>query len=544
MELSVPGTMARPRRALAAPLALVALVALALTAPGAATAADVTVLQSTGDLFIVKDGAPTPAPGPRLPGGAVLQSGAEPEPAQREALTRQPAQHAAALFFGPGQVVTLVTGATAVRAGSDETPAYTLSGAAHLLFDSGAEQARAFSLNGVTLRARQVHLFFDGWTDPPTALVISGEAELESGGATVSAGRGQTIVLDPAGVRVEGQRLGAGESLPGDPLREWATLAGYEAPGPFRRVGTAIPSDRALRLNRNERISRVEGARIPVFEGDQLLSEDGQKVRIEFDSGDKVRLTNKTVFKVDEYLPERREKPSILFSMLGKVRALIVSRFEPDSVRFKTGTATIGVKGTDFNVAADEAATTVETLDGTVGLSDPAGAGEVLVAPGLQSTVAQGALPAEPTPIPPERRDELQGEAMGGEELAAAAAATVPLAAAPPAPAEALPPAPPAPAEALPPAPPEPAPAVVAAPAPAGDPCVRLRQSWLNSIATQTGAPLDERYLDLRGVFACAGMPRTPAGEGVPADLPYHPERGAAAGMASQLDETFLNDLR
>jgi hypothetical protein len=420
-----------------------------------------------------------------------------------------------------------------------------LTGAAHLLFDTGSDGPREFILNGVKLRAHRLQLFFNGWTDPPTAQVLSGEAELAGEGQSGSAGRGQTIVLDPKQPRIEGERLGAGEPLPDDPLREWATLAGFEAPGQFRRAGVALPSDQRLRVNRNERISQVTGERIPVFEGDQLLSEDGQRVRVEFDSGDKVRLTNKAVFRIDEYLPANREKPSMLFSLLGKVRALIVSRLEPDAVRFKTGTATIGVKGTDFNMIAEEVSTVVETVEGTVGVSDPAGVGEVTLGPGMQTSVAAGALPAEPSPIPPDRLQELQSESLA-EAAPAAAAAAAAVAAVPPAAEAAAPPpvAPPPVAEPPPPAPAEAPAQAQAQPPPAGDPCAQLRAAYFDSIATQTGDPLDERYLDTRGMFACAGIPRAPGADGAPADVPYHPERGPASGTASQLDETFLNDLR
>jgi hypothetical protein len=489
--------------------AIVAVSALALLVPAvlvpaarAQEAGTIQVLQSTGELG--RKGETGSAKGGDIPAGAVLQAGQAPANATPATLAAKPPAATAALSFAPGEVVTLSTGASAGRSGTPERGEYRLSGAAHLLLDLGEPPGREIVVNGAVLSLGKAHLFFDGWVSPPRIYVVDGYAKLAAPGQPSAEGvdvvAGKWIVLDGNNPRIEGEP-GAPVT---DPLLAWSQLAGFEVAGPYKYAGDAFAADAKLRVNRNDILVQIAGEKIAVFEGDQLITEDGQRVRVQFRSGDKVGLTGKTVFKIDEYLPERQEKPSILFSVLGKVRALIASRLAPDSVRVKTATATIGVKGTDFNTIAEEQSTLVETVDGTVGVSDVTGANEVALGPGTRSTVAEGGSPSVPSAIAPARLQELlnEGAALG---LIAAAAAVVPPVPVP-LPVVPVPPPPPPPP---PPAPPAAAAAPAPAPAaPAANLCERLGRAYQDSIAAKTGASQDEIYFGLRGEFGCADIPK------------------------------------
>jgi hypothetical protein len=477
--------------------AIFAVAALAFTVPAslAQEAGAVQVLQSTGELS--RKGETGPQKGAEFPAAAVLQAGQAPAGATPESLASKPPAATAALFFAPGEVVTLSTGASAERSGGAERGEYQLTGAAHVLLELGEPPGRELVINGVVLRAAKVHLFFEGWASPARLYVVEGYAQLPGpSGDGVDVVAGEWVVLEAANPRVEGE---PGATIV-NPLLLWSQLQGFESPGPYKYVGDAFVADAKLRINRNDRLSHIAGEKVPIFEGDQIVTEDGQRVRIVFKSGDKVALTGKTVFKVDEYLPERQEKPSTLFSVLGKVRALIVSRLAPDSVRMKTATATIGVKGTDFNTIAGEQSTLVETVDGTVGVGDAAGNGEVPLGPGTQSTVPEGGSPSAPSAISPERMKELQEEAVAAG-LVAAAVAAPPAAAEAPAVVAPVPPAAPPAAQAAP-------PAAAAPPASAIPLCERLGRAYQDSIASKTGASQDEIYLGLRGEFGCADVPK------------------------------------
>jgi hypothetical protein len=471
-------------------------------------AAQVLVLQSQGELN--RKGEAGAVKEQQFPAGTALQAGQAPAGATAQSLSASPPTSTAALSFGRGEVVTLSTGASASRTGTAERGEYQVTGAAHLLFDFGEPPGRVVVVNGVAIRVAKAHLFYNGWVAPPRLRVVEGFVQFAAPGRpeeeALDVVSGEWILLGPGAARVQGEPGAPAD----DPLLAWSQLAGFEAPGPYKYVGDAYPADSKLRLNRNDELTHVTGAKIPIFEGDQVLTEDGQRVRLQFTTGDKIALTGKSVLKVDEYLPERREKPSMLFSVLGRVRAIIASRLAPDSVRLKTATATIGVKGTDFNTVAEEASTLVETVDGQVGVSNYLEEAEVVLGPGTQTSVSLGENPAPPSPIPPERLQELQQEAAAAG-LVAAAAAAVPAPAVPPPPVAAPPPPPPpAPPAAPPPAAAAPPPAPAPAPAaPARTPCDRIQRAYEDSIAARSGAAQDDAYITLRGSFGCADLPRS-----------------------------------
>ncbi|MCH8842103.1 MAG: FecR domain-containing protein [SAR324 cluster bacterium] len=636
------------------------LVALLMCAMGSvALAQNVVVLQRSGELLLEQDGQLQPTAETEFEPGQKLQSGRLAEGAEPGSLTKAPPESTVVLSFALREVATLSTGASAVRVVDEQTgePGYTLTGAVHLLIDTDAEEeepARILRINGFRLETKSAHLFFNGWAATPSITLVEGElipldpAEFPPPPPDSETPKGlqpgQRLVLDPEKPRVE---AAAAEE---DPFQAWSLIPGFEAAGPYENVADALPNDKKLTVNRHGQDSLLTGERIPIFKGDELLTMDGQQVRVEFTNEDTIGLTGETKFKINEYLPEVQEESSLLFSLIGQMRALIKEKLMPNQMKVQTPTATIGIKGTDFEAIASEAGTEVSTVDGLLGVADADGLGEVDVPAGMTTSVAAGELPLPPTPIPPAKLQALQatslaggpgiplpgaapGGAVAGAAVAGAAAATaVPTPSAEPAAALTvtigggepaisverlgnlvvvvnrpvvswqvsidgedvtanLPPdlvggepkaaivipaeffaemgagahlltitvtdaaqatgagniaviltAPPAPVAA-----PEAPVAEAAAPpepeVPKGPLKPQLQENYENSVSTQTGHPIDEQYLNDRGVFGYATIERLPAGTEASGEVIFK-EESTGESIRDELNDPFLEEIR
>ncbi|MDH5559386.1 MAG: FecR family protein [Deltaproteobacteria bacterium] len=150
-----------------------------------------------------------------------------------------------------------------------------------------------------------------------------------------------------------------------------------------------------------------------IMKEDQLITSKDQKAKLRLRSGDLVLIKADSRFKINEFnLPKYDKEESVSFSLIGDIRAKIAKRKKMGRIRFRTTTAVIGIKGTDFDLQADEKGTQVATIEGVVGVSDPEGKTEVLVEEGMQTKVEKGKPPQKAEKIPAERLKALQSETM------------------------------------------------------------------------------------------------------------------------------------
>jgi len=413
-----------PRRRVGPRLAaLLAFVLAAAALAGGARAADWRLLYRQGDLFAGPEAAPLAVERTEVPAGTPLRAGPAVAPADLAGLLERPPAAAAAVLLGPDRVATLSTGATLAPAGPDEAEAaLTLGGAVHLLLAApeGGEPVR-LTLGPVTLETAGAHLFYNGWARPARLTLVAGEAALvQPPGAPPPAPEAPA----PAPLRA-GETLVLGAGPPGretptpedERLRQWAELPGFGTAGPYNPVGVAVLPAEPLTVVRHGQPAELPGPRITVLEGDELRTRQGQRVLIRFDNGDRVRLYQATTFHIARHRSRPAERESVLFSLFGKVRALLTERTAPADLRFQTGTAVIGVKGTDFETLAAAGDTTVSVVEGLVGVTDPAGQGAVDVGAGMFTSVPAGQLPSPPQPLPPERLQELRAEGIAAERI-------------------------------------------------------------------------------------------------------------------------------
>lgn len=123
--------------------------------------------------------------------------------------------------------------------------------------------------------------------------------------------------------------------IPAQVLAQQAGKASF-----VRGIATAQGADGA---------ARIVAAEAPIFEGDVLRTAANSYAVLELADESKITLRPNTVFQVEAFSTER-EGSVLLRLFKGGMRAItgLVSRRNPSAFRLRAPTATIGVRGTDF----------------------------------------------------------------------------------------------------------------------------------------------------------------------------------------------------
>jgi hypothetical protein len=109
----------------------------------------------------------------------------------------------------------------------------------------------------------------------------------------------------------------------------------------------------------------------PVYPGDTLVTGAGGYAVIAFRDESRITLAPNSQFKLGDFVYESKQPQEGRFFanlLRGGMRVLtgLVGKAKPDNVSFRTATATIGIRGTQFDVLADDLGTRVQTEVGAV----------------------------------------------------------------------------------------------------------------------------------------------------------------------------------
>lgn len=116
-------------------------------------------------------------------------------------------------------------------------------------------------------------------------------------------------------------------------------------------VGKVLSSQGVTSLQRTGATARITGAGDALLAGDVLSTGPGSVAFIELADGSRMSLRPSTVFAVDEFVTEAGKENAALRLFKGGMRAItgFLSKRNPESFKIKTQTATIGIRGTDFD---------------------------------------------------------------------------------------------------------------------------------------------------------------------------------------------------
>ncbi|MBT4525499.1 MAG: FecR domain-containing protein [Deltaproteobacteria bacterium] len=288
-----------------------------------------------------------------------------------------------------------------------------LEGIAHIFLVSEKEdQPVAIRINDTLIQSPKSYLYFNGSSQSFNLVVISGEITLpgistgQSDQTSDTDSENHILLENGAGfTKHDGEIIEQNDFSFNRKLYELSTVSGYESLGNYQQVGSLTFDQDRISMIRFQKPMDIYRTPITLFNGDKIITGENQTADLNFLSKDDIKVSGSSEFVVDDY-QKKADKISFIFK--GKIRAKIKKRLKKGMIRFKTATALIGVKGTDFEAIASEVSSEVATVEGLVGVSDPSGAGEVDVAEGMMTTIAAGELPKEPIPIPPERFKQLK----------------------------------------------------------------------------------------------------------------------------------------
>lgn len=159
----------------------------------------------------------------------------------------------------------------------------------------------------------------------------------------------------------------------------------------LKGICEALRTEGFIKLNVND----------AVFEGDTLRTRANSLLKIKFNDGKYLILTEKTKVKVDIY-----SKNKEISAFRGGVRSIVEKALEKDeSYRIKTTTAVAGIRGTDFAVILFGEEMGVYVFSGVVNLKNDFG--EVNINKGFHSIVLMNQPPQPPVPTPIEQMNKI-----------------------------------------------------------------------------------------------------------------------------------------
>lgn len=170
------------------------------------------------------------------------------------------------------------------------------------------------------------------------------------------------------------------------------------------KVGDLTIESGTVLILRDGQEQKVEAdSTLPVFSKDTVQTLPNSMAIVvlgEGDDADRFSLDEKTTFVIEEYLVQEEKPTRGFFSLLGgKLRSLVKRVKGKKDITIRTGSATIGVKGTDFlTEVPNKDVTQVTTFEGTVSLQNQLGdvLKEVDISGGQSSMVIAGNAPFSP----------------------------------------------------------------------------------------------------------------------------------------------------
>lgn len=182
-----------------------------------------------------------------------------------------------------------------------------------------------------------------------------------------------------------------------------------------KTVGIMTLNKGVVKLRRNlvDSVYRKVGETVPVSNLDEIQTGKDSNVTIELKAkDDKLELYSQSFFKIDQVTPES----SSLSMSIGKARFKIKKGIKPrrslkkrrKRFRVRTANAIVGVKGTEFVMAAGTDVTSVLTIEGTVDVASVSAPDiEVEVGENQASQIKQAAPPTKPVTVPPSIKEDI-----------------------------------------------------------------------------------------------------------------------------------------
>ncbi len=187
------------------------------------------------------------------------------------------------------------------------------------------------------------------------------------------------------------------------------------------QYGNAVIDKGAMTVVREGRSLKYDqvNQEIPINEGDLLRVRPNSLVTLSSREKARVTLGGNAIFHVKPW--QSKGKTGFMRALFGKFRASVVGLLGGEQFNVRTATATIGVKGTEYQTQVTNRGTTLTIVrESVVGFQGQRGA-EVDIGEGMISIVININPATPPVPVPPDvaaqhRPDDLEAPAPNGPE--------------------------------------------------------------------------------------------------------------------------------
>ena len=181
------------------------------------------------------------------------------------------------------------------------------------------------------------------------------------------------------------------------------------------QLGTVIPKQQPVHLIRAGKKYSISSFGKILKPGDRIKTGKGGKAKIKLPDGDVVLLAPQSEIDItaEHYNTAKKKEWRSTFAILGKIRA-VINRKGAKRYRFKTVTAVVGVKGTDFIVEYADQITSAATLEGLVNLESTINKQSIDIPPGKMSRIS---LNGEVMPLSEIAGEILKDVEIAGEEM-------------------------------------------------------------------------------------------------------------------------------
>jgi hypothetical protein len=162
--------------------------------------------------------------------------------------------------------------------------------------------------------------------------------------------------------------------------------------------------------------ARALNRRAEIYVGDRINTSADSQLQLRMKDGAMIALGANAEFTVKAYSDDAagdKKDEAVLSLVKGGLRT-ISGQIDKSAYSLETPTATLGIRGTVFDVFVKADGTTVVILrDGVVMVNGESGGSQQLTKPGLASVIQPGKAPTEPATPPEDVLDYLRG-ILGG----------------------------------------------------------------------------------------------------------------------------------
>jgi len=177
-------------------------------------------------------------------------------------------------------------------------------------------------------------------------------------------------------------------------------------------AGVVLLANGEAKAQQNSDAARTLNRRSDIYVGDHITTGNGSQLQLRMKDGAMIALGANAEFVVKAYSEAAKgdKKDEAVLSLVKGGLRTISGQIAKSTYSMSTPTATLGIRGTVFDVYVRDGGSTIVILrNGQVVVNGLAGGTQILTQPGLGSVINSGGAPSSPAAPPADVLDYLRG---------------------------------------------------------------------------------------------------------------------------------------